>query len=77
MTQFSIVSSKGILLKRLSTSKLAMIQLQSVLVISLANANKSLSVYLLVLSGDKVGTAKLANFYDGVFIVSMVSNNSL
>ena len=47
LTQFSIVYSKGILVKSLSTSKLAMTFFQSVLVISLANAKESLTVHSL------------------------------
>ena len=66
-----MVSSKDILVKRLSTFKLAM-TLQSVLVISLANAKESLTVYSLIANGDKIGTRNLANLYDGVLIAPSI-----
>ena len=43
---------------------------QSVLVISLAKAKESLTVYSLIANGDKIGTKNLSNLYDGVLVAS-------
>ena len=68
LTQFLIVSSKDILGKRLSKSKLAMAKLQSVLAIYLPNAKESLTVYSLIVSEDEIDRRHLANLCDGVRI---------
>ena len=52
--------------KRLSTSKLAMIQLASKLVTSSANENKSWTVNSLTVKGDKTGTKNFSRLYVGV-----------
>ena len=72
LTQFSVVYSKSILVKRLSTSKLAMTCFQSVLVIALANAKESLTVHSVIVNGDKLDTRNFANLYDGVLIASNI-----
>ena len=64
--QFSMVSFNGILVKTLSTTKLAMIQLASKLATSSANENDSLTVNLLISKEDKVGTMNFAILYTGV-----------
>ena len=58
--------------KRLSTSKLAMTYFQSVLVISSANAKVSLTVYSLIINGDKLGARNFANLYDCVLMASSI-----
>ena len=49
-----------------------MTYLQSVLIISLGNANESLAVYSLIDNGDKIGTRDFTSLYDGVLIASSV-----
>ena len=49
-----------------------MTHLQSILVISLANTKASLTVYLLIVDGDKIGARNFANFYDGLLIASSI-----
>ena len=61
-----MVSSSGMLGKRLGTSKLAMIQLASKLPTSLANENESWTVNSLTVNGDKIGTKNFDRLYGGV-----------
>ena len=61
--QFSMVSSNGMLVKRFSTSKLAMIQLASKITTSSANENESWTVNSLTVKGDKIGTKNFARLY--------------
>ena len=49
-----------------------MAYLQSVLVISLPNAKESLTVYLLIVNGDKIGTWNFANLHNRVLIGSSI-----
>ena len=58
-----MVSSNGVLEKRLSTSKLALIQLESILETSYPNKNESWTVKSLTIKGDKTGT-KIADKMD-------------
>ena len=58
-----MVSSNGMLAKRLSTSKLAMIQLTSKLTTSSANEKESSTVNSLTVKGDKIGTKNFATLY--------------
>ena len=64
--QFSMVSSNGMLVKRLSTSKVGMIQLASKLPTSSANENESWTVNSLTVKSDKIGTKNFARLYVGV-----------
>ena len=64
--QFSMVSSNGILVKRLSTSKLSMVQLASKLATSSANQSESWTVNSLTVKGDKIETKNFARLYVGV-----------
>ena len=57
------------LVKRLSTSKLAMIQLASKLTTSSSNKNKSWTVNSLTVNGDKIRTKNFPRLYIGVPIV--------
>ena len=68
MTQMSIVSSRGVLVKRESTSKDAMTKFVSCVCISSAKAKVSLTANPLVVSGLTILTRNLANFYAGVLI---------
>ena len=52
----SIVSSKGMLVNRLSTSKLAITFLELNLLASLANENELWTVYSFSVKGFKIGT---------------------
>ena len=61
-----MVSYNGMLVKRLSTSKLVMIQLESKLATSSANENESWTVKSLTVKGDKIGTKNFARLYVGV-----------
>ena len=61
-----MVSSNGMLMKRLSTSKLAMIQLASKLTTSSESENGSWTVNSLKVKGDKIGTKNFASLYVGV-----------
>ena len=63
---FSMFSSNGMFVKRLCTSKLAMIQLASKLATSSANENESSTVNSLTAKGDKIGTMNFARLYVGV-----------
>ena len=53
------------LVKRLSTSKLAMIKLASKFAASPANENESWAVNSLAFKGDKIGTKNFARLYVG------------
>ena len=64
--QFSMVSSYGILVKRLSTSKLGMIQLVSKLATSSANENEWWTINSLTVKGDKIGAKNFTRVYVGV-----------
>ena len=65
-----MVSSNGMLVKRLSPSKLAIIQLVSKLTTSSANENESWTVNSLTVKGDKIGTKNFARLYVGVPIAN-------
>ena len=65
-----MVSSNGMLVKRLSPSKLAIIQLVSKLTTSSANENESWTVNSLTVKGDKIGTKNFAILYVGVPIAN-------
>ena len=47
-------------------SKLPMKLLESCLTISVVKLNESLTVYLLVVNGSKIGTKNFASFYAGI-----------
>ena len=68
-----MVSSNGMLVKRVSTSKLAKIQLASTLTTSSANENESWTVNSLTVKGDKIGTKNFARLYVGVPIADKMS----
>ena len=55
-----MVSSNGMLIKRLSMSKLAMTQLASKLTTSSANESQSWTVNSLTVKDDKIGTKSFA-----------------
>ena len=61
-----MVSSRGMLEKSESMSKLPMKLLKSYSTVSVAQLNESLIVYLLVLSSSKIGTKYFASLYVGV-----------
>ena len=65
-----MVSSNRVLAKRLSVSKLAMIQSVSKLTISSANESESWMVNSLTVKGDKIGTKDFARMYVGEPIVN-------
>ena len=56
------------LVKRLSTSKLALIQLASKITTSSANENESWTVNSLTFKGHKIGTKNFARLHVGVSI---------
>ena len=60
------------MVKRFSTSKLAMAYLKSILAIFLPNAKDSLRVYLLIVNGDKIGTWNFANLYNCALMGSSI-----
>ena len=60
------VSSRGMLVKSGSISKLPMKLLESCSTISVAKLNESLTVYLLLVNGSKTGTKYFASLYVGV-----------
>ena len=66
--RYSVVSFNGMLVKRLSRSKLAMIQFVSKLTISSANENDSWTVNSLTVKGGKIGTKNFARLNVGVSI---------
>ena len=61
-----MVSSNGMLIKRLSMSKLAMTQLVSKLTTSSANESQSWTVNSLTVKDDKIGTKSFAKLEVGV-----------
>ena len=61
-----MVSSNGVLVKRVSTSKVAMIQFASKLTTSSANENESWTVNSLTVKNDKIGTMNLPRLYVSV-----------
>ena len=61
-----MVSSNGMLVKRLSTSKLAMMQLASKLPTSSANENESWTVNSLTVKDEKIGNKNFSRLYVGV-----------
>ena len=61
--QFSMASSNGMLVRRLFTTNLAMIQLASKLATSSANESESWTANSLTVKGDKVGTKNFARLY--------------
>ena len=63
-----MASTNGMLVKGLSTSKLAMIQLASKLTTSSANENELWTVNSLTVKSDKTGTKNFARLYVGVRI---------
>ena len=63
--QTSIVSSTEMLIKSESMSKLPMKLLEPCSTISVTELNKSLTVYLLVANGSKIGTKIFASLYVG------------
>ena len=66
LVQISIVSSKVMLVKSESISKLPMKLLESCSTISLVKLSESLTVYLLSVSGSKIGTKYFTSLYVGV-----------
>ena len=64
----STASSNGMLVKRISVSKLVMIQLESKLAASSVNENESWSVNSLIVKGDKIGTKNIGILYVGVAV---------
>ena len=60
-----MVSSNEILVKRLSTSKLAMIQLASKSATSFGNENTSWTINSLTVKGDKIETKNIARLHVG------------
>ena len=64
--QISMVSSREMLVKSESISRLPMKLLESCSPISVAKLNESLTVYLLVISGSKIGTKYFVSLYAGV-----------
>ena len=63
-----MVSSNGMLVKRLSTSKLALIQVASKLTTFSANENESWTVNPSTVKVDKIGTKNFARLYAGMSI---------
>ena len=61
-----MVSSRGLLAKTESISKLPMKLLESCSTVSEAKLNESLTVYLLLVYGSKIGTKYFASLYVGV-----------
>ena len=66
LVQISMVSSRGMLVKCESIHKLHMKLLESCSTISMSELNESLTVYLLVINGFKIGTKNFASLYEGV-----------
>ena len=67
LVQISMVSSRGMLVKSESISKLSMKLLEPCSTISVERLNESLTVYLLLVNGSKIGTKYFASFYASVF----------
>ena len=66
LVQISMISSRGMLVKGESISKLPMKLLESCSIISVTKLNESLTVYLLLVYGSKIGTKYFASLYIGV-----------
>ena len=66
LVQISIVSSKLMLVKSESISKLSMKLLESFSTISVVKLSESLTVYLLSVNGSKIDTKYFASLYVGV-----------
>ena len=66
LQQISMVCSRDMLVKSESISKLLMELLESWSAISVIKLNESLTVYLLVVNGSKIGTRNFASLYIGV-----------
>ena len=66
LVQISMVSSKGMFIKSESISKLPMKLLESCSTISAAKLKESLTVYLLLVNGSKIGTKYFASLYVAV-----------
>ena len=75
LVQISIVSSKVMLVKSESISKLPMKLLESCSTISLVKLSESLTVYLLSVSGSKIGTKYFASLYVGVYKADKIGLN--
>ena len=67
-----IVSSNGMLVKRDSTSRLAMKSPGSWSAISLENSKLFFTVYILAVIGSRRGTKNLARLYVGVLIADII-----
>ena len=73
LVQILIVSSRGILVKIESISKLPMKLLESCSTVPVAKLNESLTVYLLVVSGSKIGNINFASLNAGVCQADKIS----
>ena len=72
LVQISMVSSRGMLVKIESISKLPMTLPEFCSTISVAKLNKSLTVYLFLVNGSKIGTKYFAGLYVGVCKVDKI-----
>ena len=72
-----MVSFNEMLAKRLSTSKLVMIQLASKLTTSSANENESWTINSLTVKGNKIGTKNFARLYVGVPIADKMDRKEV
>ena len=66
LVQTSMVSSRGMLVKSESIFNLSMKLLGSCSTISVAKLKESLSVYLVLVNGSKMGTKHFTSLYVGV-----------
>ena len=71
----SIIFCNGILVKRISTSRLAIKQLKSKLIIDLRNENHSGTVNLFLIEGDKIGKKSLAKLHKIILFVTKMHRN--
>ena len=69
---FSTVSSKGMLVNRLSTSRAVIKFLELNLLTSLVNKNESWTVYSFSVKGLKIRTRNLAELYAGVLMTDRI-----
>ena len=65
LLQISMVSSRGMLVKSESISKITLKSLESCLTISVVKLNRSLTVYLLVVNDSKIGFKNFGSLYVG------------
>ena len=72
-----MVSFNEMLAKRLSTSKLVMIELASKLTTSSANENESWTINSLTVKGNKIGTKNFARLYVGVHIADKMDRKEV